>query len=286
MSECLGAHVGVPVPQCLFPSHSTEITIDTLRPLFAIPKLKDFGITYNYPIKITHDDCEVLARGLSNIRSVFFCESSYDTHDRATTNLSLASLIPFAEHCHSLEQLGLFFDAAPGMAGDDGDSDSPSTTPTVSSPVLGAGEAGSLSLNYGYPSHPYSLLPPIKHPFKKLHTLSVGQSFLPSKHVTPTALFLSVLLPPGCQFQTGCTDKPHCFSPTYHEASPHPESDDAFQTRLNHWAEVKKLVPTLQSIRMAEYERAVNAERERNALLEEVMKLKRELEVLRTSSIV
>ena len=255
------------------PSHATEVTLETLKPLFNIPRLVEFGITYNYPLRINSEDCEVLARGLSKLRTLYLCESSYDTHDRSATSLNLASLVPFATHCKDLEQLGLFIDAAP-LVGVIDESDS-SNTPIP-------GDVFYDAPNLDPTQYPLSTtLPPIPHAFQRLQCLSVGQSFLPSTHIIPTSLFLSQLLPTGCTFQTGCTDKPHCFSPTYHEASPHPESDDAFQTRLNQWAEVKKLVPTLQSIRMKEREKAKEMEKEKDALASEVEKLRRELLMLK-----
>jgi len=47
---------------------------------------------------------------------------------------------------------------------------------------------------------------------------------------------------------TGCTALPHSFSPTYHEASPHPESDDVFQERLNSWTEVRRITGVLLEV--------------------------------------
>ncbi|KZS97036.1 hypothetical protein SISNIDRAFT_493291 [Sistotremastrum niveocremeum HHB9708] len=232
------------------PSHPTEITLPILKPVLNIPHLIDFGITYNYPLKLTNADVAVLAENWPNLRSLYLCESSYDTHERSATSLTLHSLLPFAKHCSKLEQLGIFIDACPPESSDDDCLDLTSTRKT----------------------------------FESLKLLLVGQSFLPPASVVPTALFLAEILPPNCEFSTGCTDRPHCFSPVYHEASPNPESDDAFQSRLNQWAEVKKLVPAFHSVKMGERERAQQAEQQRRELADEVESLKKQLAALQGTS--
>jgi hypothetical protein len=269
------------------PAHSTEVTIQTLSPIFSIKKLEAFGITYNYPLALSTTDIDDLARSLPNIKKLYLCESSYDTHDRSATTLGLDSLVSFARYCPRLEELGIFIDA-------------------------------------GVPSPPPKIPDGVR--FSNLHTLSVGQSFMPPSGTSPSssssdllpastaitspittvALFLSRLLPPlplrpshrtedslgtprtslSFDLLTGCTALPHSFSPTYHEASPHPESDDVFQERLNSWTEVRRITGVLLEVarEVTEQERERNIERERSRKIsmtesseEEIVRLRLEI---------
>lgn len=87
--------------------HTIEVTLHTLTPVFSLKKLEAFGITYNQPLALSTADVEVIARSLPNIKRLYLCESSYDTHDRAATTLGLDCLLSFAKYCP--KPLYLFF---------------------------------------------------------------------------------------------------------------------------------------------------------------------------------
>lgn len=248
------------------PAHSTDITLNTISPIMSLKHLEAFGLTYNYPLALSSSDIDELARALPLIKKLYLCESSYDTHDRSATTLGLDTLVSFARHCPRLEELGVFIDA--GV---------PSPPPRIPEGVR-FNKLQTLSVGQ-------SFMPLGMSPSSSSTDLPASAPLTSS--ITAIALFLSRLLPPlplqspqksedsvtngsspspsfNFDLLTGCTALPHSFSPTYHEASPHPESDDVFQERLNSWTEVRRITGVLLEVarEVAEQERERLVEKE------------------------
>jgi hypothetical protein len=81
------------------------LSLDHLRPFLNLPRLSTFHISHPYPLHLTLDDMEHIAKGCSLIEDlVLNCNPIVtDRH-----YLPLQAVIPFALHCLKLKRLGLF----------------------------------------------------------------------------------------------------------------------------------------------------------------------------------
>jgi hypothetical protein len=227
------------------PSHSTSVTMDTLRPVLACSKLVEFDITYNYPFRLTQADLAELARNWPSLQSLFLCEYPYVTHDRSDALPTLAALIPFAEHCPNLTGLGLFLDA---------------TIDEETSP-----------------------LPSVITPFRNLALLNVGQSFISNPEAV--AMFIAQICPQkGLDLNMVHDASPHSFSP-YLETIPDPPFDELLQKRMDTWREAKKLIPAFQTVQRKEKERTDLLEERLRIAEAQVAALRRELAASPTSTL-
>ena len=133
------------------------ITLDTLKPIFTLPHLVIFELQHQYPLLMTQQDITLLASScpaLENIRL------GIDTIYLTESTLTLAALVPFAQHCPKLEHLGLFVNATAIAV--------PEVSPTAA-----------------------------PKPFKSLQYLYMGYSMI-DKWLNP-AIYLSQLLGPECE---------------------------------------------------------------------------------------
>ncbi|QRW01483.1 hypothetical protein RhiLY_00480 [Ceratobasidium sp. AG-Ba] len=149
-----------------------RITLDHIRPLFNFKSLLDFDVTYNYPFAITDADLECIARSWPKLRTLMLSEYPYFRSDDIDLP-TLGSLLPFAEHCPDLINLGLFLN---------------------------------VSLPFPTPSA-------IKQPFRKLEVLNFGQSYIQDADVIRVAAFISRLCDPSVQIKMGHAVSVYSFSP-------------------------------------------------------------------------
>ncbi|KAF9449357.1 hypothetical protein P691DRAFT_667622 [Macrolepiota fuliginosa MF-IS2] len=129
--------------------------------------------------------------------------------DLHSSDLTLEALIPFARHCPNLIELGMFINVSPHLI--------PPFSPTFNLPS-----------------------------FKSLQNLCMGVSIITES--VPVAMFLSQILPFGCEIDSGISDWGQS-----HEIQD--EVQNVFNHRSKLWNEVDKLVSFLTKARMEEWER-------------------------------
>ncbi|KAG8734388.1 hypothetical protein FRC11_002330 [Ceratobasidium sp. 423] len=149
-----------------------RITMEHIRPILNFKRLLDFDVTYNYPFYVTDADLEHIARSWPTLRTLMLSEYPYFCSDDIELP-SLGSLIPFAEHCPNLVNLGLFVNA----------------------------------------SLPFPLPSTIIKPFQKLQLLNFGQSYIQENDVVSVAAFVSRLCDPSVQIKMGHAISAYSFSP-------------------------------------------------------------------------
>ncbi|CAE6424428.1 unnamed protein product [Rhizoctonia solani] len=149
-----------------------RITMEHIRPVLNFKRLLDFDVTYNYPFYVTDADLEHIARSWPTLRTLMFSEYPYFCSDDIELP-SLGSLIPFAEHCPNLVNLGLFVNA----------------------------------------SLPFPLPSTVIKPFQKLQLLNFGQSYIQENDVVGVAAFVSRLCDPSVQIKMGHAVSAYSFSP-------------------------------------------------------------------------
>lgn len=149
-----------------------RITMEHIRPILNLKQLLDFDITYNYPFFVTDADLEFIARSWPKLRTLMLSEYPYFCSDDIELP-SLGSLLPFAEHCPNLVNLGLFVNA---------------------------------SLPFPPPSA-------VIKPFKKLQLLNFGQSYIQEADIIGVASFVSRLCDPSVQIKMGHAISAYSFSP-------------------------------------------------------------------------
>ena len=137
--------------------------IEVFRPLFSCRSLTRFEFRWDYQMNVTQEDIEELASSWPSMEVFLF--NCQPIPEDIYPILTLEALIPFAQYCPNLRELGLYLNAL----------EIPST--------------------FTYPNT--SPLPA----FKSLQKLSVGASCV--SHVEPIALFLSQLCPLGCEIISG-----------------------------------------------------------------------------------
>ncbi|CAE6476287.1 unnamed protein product [Rhizoctonia solani] len=149
-----------------------RITMEHIQPILKFRHLLDFDITYNYPLYVTDADLEHIARSWPNLRTLMLSEYPYFCSDDIELP-SLGGLIPFAEHCPNLINLGLFVNA----------------------------------------SLPFALPAAAVKPFKKLQLLNFGQSYIQENDVVGVAALVSRLCDPSVQIKMGHAVSAYSFSP-------------------------------------------------------------------------
>ncbi|KAJ7637620.1 hypothetical protein DFH06DRAFT_1054123 [Mycena polygramma] len=159
----------VDAPPALADVPSAErISFSTLQPLQKFPNLTIFEIIHQYPLDLKLEDLEQLARSWPSLQKLILNNEPVVSD---TSPLTLKALIPFAQHCPELQQLGLFINASTA--------DLPSTY--------------QVQLPQSYQSKP----------FAKLRQLSLGVSLLADEG--PVALFLSQICPLHTYIECGIT---------------------------------------------------------------------------------
>ncbi|CAE6523650.1 unnamed protein product [Rhizoctonia solani] len=149
-----------------------RITMEHIRPVLNFKRLLDFDVTYNYPFYVTDADLTLIARSWPNLRTLMLSEYPYFCSDEIELP-SLGSLVPFAEHCPNLVNLGLFVNA----------------------------------------SLPVSLPSTAIKPFQKLQLLNFGQSYIQENDVVGVASLISRLCDPSVQIKMGHAVSAYSFSP-------------------------------------------------------------------------
>ncbi|CAE6438057.1 unnamed protein product [Rhizoctonia solani] len=149
-----------------------RITMEHIRPILKFKHLLDFDVTYNYPFYVTDADLEYIARSWPTLRTLMLSEYPYFCSDDIELP-SLGSLIPFAEHCPNLVNLGLFVNA----------------------------------------SLPFPLPSTVVKPFQKLQILNFGQSYIQENDVIGVAALVSRLCDPSVQIKMGHAVSAYSFSP-------------------------------------------------------------------------
>ncbi|KAH9884520.1 hypothetical protein C8Q73DRAFT_660877 [Cubamyces lactineus] len=147
-------------------SDDDRVTLGTLRPLFKLAKLKEFVINWDAPLALKQSDIQELASNMPSLEILFLGNEPIPCPQ--SPPLTLRALIPFAQHCPNLRELGLYLDASTA------DLDEASRELRAS-------------------------LPPIR--FRSLKKLQFGLSRIAEPE--PVALFLSQLCPPGCAVDAG-----------------------------------------------------------------------------------
>ncbi|KAF8591499.1 hypothetical protein K439DRAFT_901007 [Ramaria rubella] len=94
-------------------SHAPAIiTFETLRPLLDFQRLVGFKITHKEPLHITENDIKELALCWPTLETLHLCHDPYIPEDaHVDDGLSPRSLLPFAEHCPNLKELGIYLNA-------------------------------------------------------------------------------------------------------------------------------------------------------------------------------
>ncbi|KAJ7178566.1 hypothetical protein C8R43DRAFT_973786 [Mycena crocata] len=93
------------------PSTDERLNFSTLCPLEKFPNLINFEIIHLYPLDLRFEDVERLARSWPSLRKLILNNEPFPP-SAEDGPLSLKALLPFAQHCPELEQLGLFLHAS------------------------------------------------------------------------------------------------------------------------------------------------------------------------------
>lgn len=145
------------------PPSQARLSWQALRPILTCEKLVIFELRWNKPIAVSQDDLEEVALNWPSLETFLLNCEPMDVS--IAPSLTLQALLPFAEHCPNLVELGLYM--AP-LA----DLDGPSFGLAVK-------------------------------PFQSLKRLCVGLS--PIYEPGPVTLFLSQICPLGCEVDAGMT---------------------------------------------------------------------------------
>lgn len=90
----------------------SAITFDTLRPLLDFQRLVGFKVTHKEPLHITESDIRELALCWPTLETLHLCHDPFIPEDTVVDGgLSPRCLLPFAEHCPNLKELGLYLNA-------------------------------------------------------------------------------------------------------------------------------------------------------------------------------
>lgn len=143
----------------------SRATLDTLRPLLTLPTLRVFELYHARALALSEKDLDTLARGLPHLTHLQLNpEPALPAGYRAP---GLGALLPFAQHCPRLAELGLFLDVRPAPAGEVHGEDLPR--------------------------------------FAALRTLNMGVSAVEGEDSGEVALWLSRVCPRGCRVASGYT---------------------------------------------------------------------------------
>lgn len=90
-------------------SSSKQVTIETLKPVFACSNLTSLEIIHQYPLALTQKDLEALALRWPSLETL---NLNTEPRDLSSSPLTFEALFPFARHCPHLIYLGLFVNAS------------------------------------------------------------------------------------------------------------------------------------------------------------------------------
>lgn len=85
-----------------------NVTIETLSPILSYKHLTHFSLQYVYAVSLTDGDIASIACSCPALISFNLAKDFWSAGD---PKLTLGALIPLAEYCHNLEELGLCLDA-------------------------------------------------------------------------------------------------------------------------------------------------------------------------------
>ncbi|OCH87176.1 hypothetical protein OBBRIDRAFT_796441 [Obba rivulosa] len=212
----------------LTPQTDERLTFDALRPLLSCTKLKTFDLRWPTLVHLSQENVEEIAVSWPDIE-VLVLNSEPIPHPHADPpTLTLRALLPLAQHCPKLTELGFHMDASTA------DLDVWDMSPT-----------------------------PSAQPFKALKKLYVGLSAI--HEAGPVALFLSQLCPLGAALVPGVSFHDYMRVPSHMQPDQLTvvTTFDQDMSRLyERWAEVGRMMPLLTSLRMRERERTRALERE------------------------
>jgi hypothetical protein len=229
-----------------------RITAATIRPLFACPALKHFEFTHDLPLRLSQDDVQELAEGFGSQLTSLLLNPEPFYLERPT--LTLAALLPFAQHCPNLEHLHLYIDATRL-------SELPKPPPPC-------------PLEDNRPWHTFSC---------QLQMLGFGVS--PIEDPRAVARFLSALVtspldPSECTASSGKRYQAGIICgytwDWYKDpplSCPDPLTGEELALRFDNWKEVDRVLPLCCDLRREEGERTVR-------LLEEIRELRERIAVI------
>lgn len=88
------------------------IDFAVIRPILDFPRLVGFKITHKQPLQITEDDVKEMAMNWPTLETLHLCHDPYILeNENVVGGLSPECLIPFAEYCPNLKELGLYINA-------------------------------------------------------------------------------------------------------------------------------------------------------------------------------
>ncbi len=88
--------------------NGNNIALELLKPLFKLSNLTSLEFYHQYPLLITQQEIEMIASSCPFIENLQLCN---DPGFCMKSTLTLAALVPLAQHCIHLKSLGLFIDA-------------------------------------------------------------------------------------------------------------------------------------------------------------------------------
>lgn len=86
----------------------TRISYQELAILKGLPNLKNFEFTHFNPVSLTNEELEALVSSWTSLETFYL---TIDCRDTPSVSLTLACLLPLAQHCPNLRKLGLYMDA-------------------------------------------------------------------------------------------------------------------------------------------------------------------------------
>lgn len=116
-----------------FKDGAPRLNARALRPVFTL-RLCSFWIFHSYPLELRQPDIEAMAKAWGP--TVQTLDLNASPKQLVDPLLTMASLVPIAEHCHQLRRLSIYLDAlapAPSISNDD----IPKFTPTLKDLDLG-----------------------------------------------------------------------------------------------------------------------------------------------------
>lgn len=91
---------------------SATIDFAAIRPILDFSRLVGFKITHKQPLKITEEDIKEIAMNWHALETLHLCHDPYiQETDNVDDGLSPECLVPFAEYCPNLKELGLYINA-------------------------------------------------------------------------------------------------------------------------------------------------------------------------------
>ncbi|KDQ59887.1 hypothetical protein JAAARDRAFT_192345 [Jaapia argillacea MUCL 33604] len=85
------------------------ISFETIQPVLACPNLKTFRITHDYPLDLTEEELEKVARALVKLESVTLNPEPRIIPD--SPHPSLNAVLAFLRHCPNIKKISMYIDA-------------------------------------------------------------------------------------------------------------------------------------------------------------------------------